>query len=85
MAIKDKRAAKLALLFGTISVTLYILLFYFSDLTIEWARMTRQGQKEYFILPVIIAFVFSYFHGAFTSHFWDMLGFKPAAKKKGGK
>jgi hypothetical protein len=27
----------------------------------------------------VIAFVFSYFHGSFTSHFWDTLGIK--AKK----
>ncbi|MEK6750361.1 MAG: hypothetical protein AABY83_14345 [Pseudomonadota bacterium] len=85
MAIKDKRAAKLALLFGALSVALYILLFYISDLTIEWARLTRLGHKEYFIVPVVIALVFSYVHGTFTSHFWDMLGFKPAAKHKGGK
>lgn len=38
----------------------------------------------YAFLPIITAFVFSYFHGAFTSDFWTVLGIE-AAKKKGGK
>jgi len=38
----------------------------------------------YAFLPIITAFVFSYFHGAFTGDFWTVLGIE-AAKKKGGK
>ena len=30
----------------------------------------------YFLVPVMIAFTFSFAHGAFTGHFWDLLGVK---------
>ena len=38
----------------------------------------------YAFLPITAAFVFSYFHGAFTGDFWTVLGVE-ASKKKGGK
>lgn len=81
MVIKDANAAKKALLFGTLSVALFYGLYLIADLTVEWAQLTRQGEKVYFLGPIIIAFVISYVHGNFTSLFWDMLGFKPAAKR----
>ncbi|HPB76848.1 MAG TPA: hypothetical protein PLY96_16565, partial [Chromatiaceae bacterium] len=31
-----------------------------------------------FLIPVVVAFVFSYFHGAFTGHFWETLGLRAA-------
>lgn len=81
MVIKDATAAKKALVFGTLSAVLFFGLYLIADLTVEWAQLTRQGEKIYFLGPIIIAFVFSYVHGYFTGLFWDMLGFKPAAKK----
>lgn len=38
----------------------------------------------YAFLPIAAAFIFSYFHGAFTGDFWTVLGIE-AAKNKGGK
>jgi hypothetical protein len=31
-------------------------------------------------LPIITAFLFSYFHGTFTGHFWTMLGVEASKK-----
>ncbi len=64
-----------AAIYGIISLVLYFLLYFFEDYILAFT--SRGGW--YFIAPVIIAFVFSYFHGSFTSHFWDTLGIK--AKK----
>jgi hypothetical protein len=61
--------------YGIASLALYFLLYFFEDSVLEFT--SRGGW--YFIAPVVIAFVFSYFHGAFTSYFWDTLGIK--AKK----
>lgn len=41
----------------------------------------HQGTLWYFLIPILIAFMFSKVHGDFTGHFWDALGFKPAKKK----
>jgi hypothetical protein len=62
-------------IYGFISLVLYFLLYFFEDAILEFT--SRGGW--FFIAPVVIAFVFSYFHGSFTSHFWDALGIK--AKK----
>lgn len=78
----DKTNLPRAVLFGVASVVLYVLMFTYSDDLIEMAHRTRQGEKVYFVVPIIIAFVFSYVHGAFTGHFWDVLGLKPAQQKK---
>lgn len=43
-----------------------------------------KGGPLYALLPLATAFIFSYFHGAFTGDFWTVLGIE-AAKKKGGK
>ena len=64
-----------AIRYGFVSLVLYFLLYFFEDYILHF---TSQG-GWYFIAPIVIAFVFSYFHGTFTSHFWDSLGIK--AKK----
>lgn len=68
-----------ALLFGVISIGLYFLLYLYSAEVMNYAA---QG-GWYFIIPVAIAFLFSYIHGNFTSFFWDALGIK--AKSNNGK
>lgn len=55
---------------GALSVALYAALYLFHVPLLELAE--RGGW--FFIVPVTIAFVFSYAHGAFTSVFWDVLG-----------
>ncbi|MCI0504808.1 MAG: hypothetical protein L0Z73_01730 [Gammaproteobacteria bacterium] len=58
------------LVYGVISLSLYFLLYLFED---EIQAFSSQG-RWFFIAPVIIAFVFSFAHGNFTSYFWDTLG-----------
>lgn len=64
-----------AVLYGLASLLLYFLLYLFEDSILAF---TTRG-RWYFIVPVAIAFIFSYAHGNFTAHFWDLLGIK--AKK----
>jgi hypothetical protein len=72
-------------MYGVVSVVLFALLALYSNNLVEWARLTRAGEKLYFIVPIIIAFVFSFVHGNFTSYFWDALGFKAANNNKSKK
>lgn len=67
--------------FGVASAVLYFLLFQYSDHFVEWAERTRHGEKIFFLVPVVVAFVFSYFHGHFTGHFWESLGLRAAKTK----
>jgi hypothetical protein len=71
-----------AVLYGAASVALYVLLYCYADETVELARRTHEGEKIWFLAPIVIAFVFSYVHGAFTGHFWDAIGLGPAGKKR---
>lgn len=71
-----------AVLCGAASVALYGSLFVFAEQTVELARRTREGEKILFLVPIVIAFVFSLVHGAFTGYFWDAIGLKPADKNK---
>lgn len=75
----SRQVHRVALL-GIASITLYILLYCFSDNLSRLATLSQQGDKTYCFLPIAIAFVFSLIHGAFTDRFWDMLGIK--AKKQ---
>jgi len=61
------------------SAVLYLLLFLYSDRLTELAQLTRSGDKLLALVPLAIAMVFSLVHGAFTGHFWDLLGLR--AKK----
>lgn len=75
---KNKLALKTALL-GIITAVLYFLLYYYEDTVLRWSK----GFKEdgwFFLAPVVIAFVFSAVHGAFTSHFWRLLGIRSKGK-----
>ncbi len=77
---RSPRALVLTLILGVASAGLYILLYLFSDKLPELAAANRQGEhKIYALIPIAIALVFSFIHGAFTGHFWDLLGFR--AKK----
>ena len=60
---------------GVGSAALYLALYLFAGQIVE--RSAHGGWM--FVVPVAIAFLFSMMHGAFTGHFWDVLGFK--AKK----
>lgn len=40
-----------------------------------------EGNRLNVLVPIVVAFVMSYVHGAFTAMFWDSLGLKAAKKK----
>lgn len=61
---------------GIITVILYTLLLTNQDVI----NNTFGRGGIYAFLPIITAFIFSYFHGAFTGSFWTVLGVE--AKKK---
>jgi len=65
---------------GVCSIGLYVALMTHQDLVNTYVG--KGGM--YAFLPIIAAFVFSYFHGAFTGDFWTLLGIE-ASKKQGGK
>jgi len=71
MSATGKQMTKL-IVFGSTTLTLYILLYLFED---EFLSLSTRG-AWFFVIPVTAAFVFSYTHGNFTSHFWDSLGIK---------
>lgn len=57
---------------GLTVVALYSALYFYEKEIIELS--TRGGW--FFLVPLMIAFVFSFFHGKFTGDFWDFLGIK---------
>lgn len=72
-----KRPVTATLFYGVASLLLYALLFAYADHFVAWAEQTKEN-KALFLIPVVVAFVFSYFHGAFTGHFWETLGLRAA-------
>ena len=64
------------IIMGIISIALYEALL----LNQDFINNTFGKGGIYAFLPIITAFVFSYFHGAFTGDFWTVLGVE--AKKK---
>jgi hypothetical protein len=77
-----KKTALATAIFGLSSLVLYLLLFVYADQLVQWAEDTREGNKMLFIVPIIIAFLFSWVHGSFTGYFWELLGVRAAAKTK---
>ncbi len=63
---------------GILSIVLYGLLLSKQELI----NSTFGKGGMYALLPIVTAFVFSFVHGAFTGHFWTVLGIEAAKKKK---
>lgn len=78
----NKKPVVAMLLFGIVTLVLYALLLINSDLFVAWAERTRAGEKWLFLIPVVVAFIFSYFHGTFTGYFWESLGLRAAQTRK---
>lgn len=74
---KKKPVGKM-LFAGAVSIALYAVLLSKQDVVNQYVG--RGG--TYAILPIVTAFIFSFFHGAFTGHFWTVLGVEAAKKKK---
>lgn len=74
---RSPRALVLTLVLGVSSAGLYFLLFLFADELTRLASANRDGKHQlYAFIPLAVALVFSLVHGAFTGHFWDLLGFR---------
>lgn len=67
---------KITLGLGALSAGMYYGLYVFNDQIRQWAEITSQGDKTFFLVPIGIAFGFSVVHGLFTDRFWDGLGLK---------
>lgn len=78
--MSDTRAKSILItvLLGCIVAALYALLFVYAPQFEELARRTRSGEKILFLIPIVIALVFSWAHGAFTGHFWEVMGLRAA-------
>jgi len=80
---RSPRALALTLVLGAASAVLYFLLFLLADELTELARQNRSGDNKLAALvPIGVALVFSLVHGAFTGHFWDLLGLRAKTKAK---
>ena len=73
-----KKPVGAMIVMGIISIALYATLLLKQDLV----NSTFAKGGLYALLPIVTAFVFSYFHGTFTGHFWTVLGVEAAKKKK---
>jgi len=73
-----KKPVAAMIVMGIVSLALYAILLVKQDMINE----TFAKGGLYALLPIITAFVFSYFHGGFTGHFWTVLGVEAARKKK---
>jgi len=78
MPQESKGALTKTVIYGVISVTLYLMLYLFANDVLELSK--RGGW--YFVVPILIAFTFSVVHGNFTGQFWDLLGVKAKPVKK---
>jgi len=74
---KKKPVGKM-LVMGLISIALYSYLLANQDLV----NGTFSKGGWYALLPIVVAFVFSFVHGNFTGDFWTVLGVEAARKKK---
>ncbi|MHB8473370.1 MAG: hypothetical protein ACYDC8_11135 [Gammaproteobacteria bacterium] len=68
----------LTLLLGVVVGILYVLLFTYATQLEDIAHRTRKGEKILFLVPIVIAFVFSWVHGVFTGQFWEIIGLRAA-------
>jgi hypothetical protein len=65
------------LVYGGLSLTLYALIYFYEQEILHWS--TRGGW--YFIVPVMLAFLFSFFHGGLTRYLWEALGVRARDRK----
>lgn len=73
---KKKPVGQMAVM-GIISIGLYVALMSHQDMV----NGTFAQGGWFAFLPIITAFVFSFFHGSFTGHFWTVLGVEASKKK----
>ena len=75
---QTKRPYLKTVLFGAVSIALYALLLVKQDLIND--NFAKGGL--FALLPIAMAFVFSFFHGNFTGCFWSSCGIEASKKTK---
>jgi hypothetical protein len=66
--------------FGALSGLLYMLLFLYAR---EVLAASSRTDGLFFLVPIAIALVFSFVHGAFTGYFWQALGVRGVRTETG--
>lgn len=78
MSIVKKKPYWKMIVYGIISICLYVVLLTNQDIINTY--FGRGG--VYALLPITTAFLFSFIHGSFTNHFWTVLGVEAAKEKE---
>ncbi len=73
---RKKKPLGQTIVFGLLTAALYAAIFWKSDTVMHY--FTRGG--VYAALPIATVFLFSFVHGAFSSHLWTLLGIEAAKK-----
>jgi len=76
MKEKNKKPYLLTVVFGAVSLSMYVALFTHQ----AWVTDTFTKGGYYAAYPIVAAFLFSFIHGAFASNLLSSLGLQ--AKKK---
>jgi general stress protein CsbA len=76
MKDKKKKPYLLLVIFGAVSLAMYVALFTHQD----WVTETFTKGGYYAAYPIVAAFLFSFIHGAFASNLLSVIGLE--AKKK---
>ncbi|MDA8215882.1 MAG: hypothetical protein M0Z64_11505 [Nitrospiraceae bacterium] len=74
---KKKPVGKMAIM-GIVSIALYAAMLLNQDIINDYLG----SGGLYAVLPIAIAFIFSFVHGSFTGDFWTVMGVEAAKKKK---
>ena len=72
-----KKPVGMMVLAGIVTTALYVLLLMKQD----YINATFSQGGLYAFLPIVTAFVFSFFHGSFTGNFWTVMGVEASKKK----
>jgi len=67
-----------AAIYGGLSIFLYASLLLYQDTVIDY--FGRGGL--FALLPIAVAFLFSYVHGSFTGSFWSVIGIEASKRKE---
>jgi hypothetical protein len=78
---RDMKTFAITAALGAASVVLYVILYLYATETEVFAARARAGEKWLAVVPIAVALVFSFVHGAFTGQFWDALGLKAKGRK----
>jgi hypothetical protein len=67
-----------AVIWGGLSIVMYAALLLYQEPVIDY--FGRGGL--FALLPIGVAFLFSYVHGSFTGSFWSVMGIEASKKKE---